>query len=115
MVFLLLASVNFALHFMVFAHKPVRVSSYLRDSELKVFLSIQCVLVLICFVSLLFHGHYATWQEALNHGLFQAVSLGTTTGYSTTSYAEWPSLSAHAVDVLRLHRLLCWQYRGASR
>ena len=23
--------------------------------------------------------------------LFQAVSLGTTTGYSTTSYAEWPS------------------------
>lgn len=90
-VFLLLASVNFALHFMVFAHKPVRVSSYLRDSELKVFLSIQCVLVLICFVSLLFHGHYDSWQEALNHGLFQAVSLGTTTGYSTTSYAEWPS------------------------
>ena len=90
-VFLLLASVNFALHFMVFAHKPVRVSSYLRDSELKVFLSIQCVLVLICFVSLLFHGHYDTWQDALNHGLFQAVSLGTTTGYSTTSYADWPS------------------------
>ncbi len=51
-VFLLLASVNFALHFMVFAHKPVRLSNYLRDSELKVFLSIQCVLVLICFVSL---------------------------------------------------------------
>ena len=90
MVFLLLASVNFALHFMVFAHKPVRVSSYLRDSGLKVFLGIQCVLVLIFFVSAVPRS-FATWQDALNHGLFQAVSLGTTTGYSTTSYADWPS------------------------
>ncbi|MFM5556431.1 TrkH family potassium uptake protein [Aeromonas veronii] len=90
-VFLLLASVNFALHFTVFSHRPVRLGRYLYDSELKVFLVIQATLVMICFVALLTHGHYATWQEALNHGLFQAVSLGTTTGYSTTTYADWPS------------------------
>ena len=90
-VFLLLASVNFALHFTVFSHRPVRLGRYLYDSELKVFLAIQTTLVMICFVALLTHGHYATWQEALNHGLFQAVSLGTTTGYSTTTYADWPS------------------------
>lgn len=90
-VFLLLASVNFALHFTVFSHRPVRLGRYLYDSELKVFLAIQVTLVMICFVALLTHGHYATWQEALNHGLFQAVSLGTTTGYSTTTYADWPS------------------------
>ncbi|MFQ2908889.1 TrkH family potassium uptake protein [Aeromonas allosaccharophila] len=90
-VFLLLASVNFALHFTVFSHRPVRIGRYLYDSELKVFLAIQVTLVMICFVALLTHGHYATWQEALNHGLFQAVSLGTTTGYSTTTYADWPS------------------------
>lgn len=90
-VFLLLASVNFALHFTVFSHRPVRIGRYLYDSELKVFLAIQAILVMICFVALLTHGHYATWQEALNHGLFQAVSLGTTTGYSTTTYADWPS------------------------
>ncbi|MGH1409993.1 MAG: TrkH family potassium uptake protein [Aeromonas sp.] len=90
-VFLLLASVNFALHFTVFSHRPVRLGRYLYDSELKVFLAIQATLVMICFVALLTHGHYATWQEALNHGLFQAVSLGTTTGYSTTTYADWPS------------------------
>ncbi|WP_287870151.1 TrkH family potassium uptake protein [Aeromonas sp.] len=90
-VFLLLASVNFALHFTVFSHRPVRIGRYLYDSELKVFLAIQATLVMICFVALLTHGHYATWQEALNHGLFQAVSLGTTTGYSTTTYADWPS------------------------
>ncbi|HHQ5455838.1 TPA: TrkH family potassium uptake protein [Aeromonas veronii] len=89
--FLLLASVNFALHFTVFSHRPVRLGRYLYDSELKVFLAIQVTLVMICFVALLTHGHYATWQEALNHGLFQAVSLGTTTGYSTTTYADWPS------------------------
>ncbi|MFM5873088.1 TrkH family potassium uptake protein [Aeromonas veronii] len=90
-VFLLLASVNFALHFTVFSHRPVRLGRYLYDSELKVFLAIQVTLVMICFIALLTHGHYATWQEALNHALFQAVSLGTTTGYSTTTYAEWPS------------------------
>ncbi|MBL0669043.1 potassium transporter [Aeromonas jandaei] len=90
-VFLLLASVNFALHFTVFSHRPVRLGRYLYDAELKVFLAIQLTLVMICFIALLTHGHYATWQEALNHGLFQAVSLGTTTGYSTTTYADWPS------------------------
>lgn len=89
--FLLLASVNFALHFTIFSHRPIRLGRYLYDPELRVFLAIQGTLVLICFVALLTHGHYATWQEALNHGLFQAVSLGTTTGYSTTTYADWPS------------------------
>ena len=89
-VFLLLASVNFALHFTVFAHRPIRLSSYLQDSELRVFLAIQGILILICVVSLLLHGRYDTWQEALNHGLFQAVSFGTTTGF-TTSYDDWPS------------------------
>lgn len=90
-VFLLLASINFALHFMVFAHHPIRLQDYLRDSELKVFLCIQGSLILICSVVLVSHGHYANWKEALNHAVFQAVSLGTTTGYSTTSYADWPS------------------------
>ncbi|SIR17969.1 trk system potassium uptake protein TrkH [Aeromonas sp. RU39B] len=89
--FLLLASINFALHFMVFSHRPIRLKDYLRDPELKVFLGIQATLIIICSAVLISHGHYANWQEAVNHAVFQAVSLGTTTGYSTTSYADWPS------------------------
>ncbi|MDF2403556.1 MULTISPECIES: TrkH family potassium uptake protein [Aeromonas] len=90
--FLLIGSINFGLHFMVFTHTPVRLLSYLRDPEVKVFLGIQLFLFLFCAVVLLHHNHYEHWQETLNHALFQSVSLGTTTGYSTTSYADWPSI-----------------------
>ncbi|HHQ4774943.1 TPA: TrkH family potassium uptake protein [Aeromonas veronii] len=89
--FLLIGSINFGLHFMVFAHRPVRLFSYLRDPEVKVFLGIQLFLFLFCAAVLLQHNHYEHWQETLNHALFQSVSLGTTTGYSTASYADWPS------------------------
>jgi len=89
--FLLVGSINFGLHFMVFSHQPVRLFSYLRDPEVKVFLGIQLFLFLFCAAVLLQHSHYEHWQETLNHALFQSVSLGTTTGYSTASYADWPS------------------------
>ena len=93
----------------------MRLSSYLRDSELKVFLSIQCVLVLICFVSLLFPrplrllaggaqprtvpGGVAGHHHRLQHHQLCRVAL----------------LPAHAADVLRLHRLLRRQYRGGIK
>ncbi|PJG60407.1 TrkH family potassium uptake protein [Aeromonas cavernicola] len=90
--FLLIASINFGLHFTVFTHMPVRLLTYLRDPEVKVFLGIQLFLFLFCAVVLLQHNHYEDWLETLNHALFQSVSIGTTTGYNTTSYADWPSI-----------------------
>ncbi|MFL9708810.1 potassium transporter TrkG, partial [Aeromonas veronii] len=43
-VFLLIAGVNFSLHFAAFAHGPTRLGVYWRDPEVKVFLGVQLVL-----------------------------------------------------------------------
>lgn len=88
--FLMIAGVNFTLHFAAFAHGPFRLYVYLRDPEVKVFVGIQLGLTLICFWVLLHHSSYGNWPEALDHALFQSVSIATTAGYSTAGFSEWP-------------------------
>lgn len=88
MIFLLISSVNFPLHFAAVRGKSVK--TYWRDPEFKAFAGIQLVLMLICFLVLLEEQIYPNWREALNHGLFQAVSMSTTGGFSTASFVAWP-------------------------
>ena len=35
-------------------------------------------------------GTYADWDDTFINGLFQAVSIATTTGFTTANYAAWP-------------------------
>ncbi|MDO6427629.1 MULTISPECIES: TrkH family potassium uptake protein [Thalassotalea] len=88
--FLLIAGVNFALHFAVLHSKSLR--AYFYDPEFKVFIAIQLVLTLICAVVLLSYGVYSSGFEAFDQALFQAVSISTTAGFATTSFADWPTL-----------------------
>ena len=41
------------------------------------------------------------------HGLFQAVSIATTTGFTTADYANWPAAVPVAADIRELYRRLC--------
>jgi trk system potassium uptake protein TrkH len=88
--FLLIAGVNFALHYAAVQSKSLK--SYFFDPEFKVFIGIQIVLVLICFTVLLSSGTYQDADQALDQALFQAVSISTTAGFTTTSFADWPTL-----------------------
>ncbi|GAA5131074.1 TrkH family potassium uptake protein [Thalassotalea piscium] len=88
--FLLIAGVNFALHFAVVKSRSLR--NYFYDPEFKVFLAIQFSLTLICFVVLLISGVAESGFEAFDLALFQAVSIGSTAGFATTSFADWPTL-----------------------
>lgn len=88
--FLLLAGINFALHFAVLHTKSIK--TYFYDPEFKAFMLIQLVLVFICFTVLLSVGFYESGFEALDQALFQAVSISTTAGFATTSFADWPTL-----------------------
>ena len=36
-------------------------------------------------------------EEAIRHGVFQAVSIITTTGFATVDYADWPPIAAMAI------------------
>ena len=88
--FLVIAGVNFALHYAVVQSKSLR--NYFYDPEFKVFIAIQVVLTLICFTVLLTSGTYQDADQAFDQALFQAVSISTTAGFATTSFADWPTL-----------------------
>ena len=87
-VFMLLAGANFGLHFM--AWRRVSLRPYASDSEFKVYLFILSMVAMVGAAYLYFTGTFADPGSALHHGIFQAVSIGTTTGYTTALYHTWP-------------------------
>ena len=88
--FLVIAGVNFALHYAAVQSRSLK--SYIFDPEFKVFISIQLILTLICFTVLYSSGTYQDADQAFDQALFQSVSISTTAGFATTSFADWPTL-----------------------
>ncbi len=62
---------------------------YRKDSESKFFGSVMLVCVAITCSALLYTGTLGL-EDSLVHGLFQAVSITTTTGFATQNFAAWP-------------------------
>ena len=89
-VFLLISACNFSLHFAAFASGGVHPKYYWKDPEFRAFIFIQVLLFLITFLLLLKHSTYDSIGTAVDQALFQTVSISTTAGFTTTSFAEWP-------------------------
>ena len=89
-VFMLLAGVNFSLHF--FAWQKKNVLTYFKDSEFKTYLLILSVTIVFISVDLFESGYYQTWFDSFRYGIFQTVSIATTTGFSSVNYSLWPAL-----------------------
>ncbi|MDD9195394.1 TrkH family potassium uptake protein [Aliivibrio sp. S3MY1] len=89
-VFLLISACNFSLHFAAFASGGVHPKYYWKDPEFRAFIFIQILLFLITFLLLLKHSTYDSIGTAVDQALFQTVSMSTTAGFTTTSFAEWP-------------------------
>jgi len=88
-VFMLLAGINFSLHYQMLRGKPL---AFWRDIECRFFLGF--VLLLIIIVSFNIYGSiYEKIDQALRFGAFQVVSIITTTGYATADYEKWPAMS----------------------
>jgi trk system potassium uptake protein TrkH len=87
-VFLLISGCNFGLHFAVLSGRSLKV--YWRDPEFRMFITVQFTLVAVCTLVLWRHGTYQTGMETINHAFFQVVSMATTTGFTTDSFAQWP-------------------------
>ena len=87
-VFMLLAGMNFALHFV--AWRSLSLKAYFRDSELKTYLVVLSLVTAITVTYLYYTDTFIFYDEALYAGLFQAVSIGTTTGFTTADYFDWP-------------------------
>lgn len=86
--FMLLAAMSFALHFVAFRRLDLRV--YWQDSEFKFFIAIMATVTAVTTLALFYTDTYITWNDAFTHGLFQAVSIGTTAGFTTAEFYYWP-------------------------
>jgi trk system potassium uptake protein TrkH len=87
-VFMLLGATSFALHFM-FVHRG-RARVYVMDAEFRAFLLIVLVAVVLVAFGLWWGDVYAAPLEAVRYAGFQVVSVITSTGFGTATFAEWP-------------------------
>ncbi len=85
--FMMIAGVNFALHY--FGYRMHTFKHYFRDSETRFFTYVISFSVLIVCCALILSGKLSL-SESLLHGLFQTVSMATTTGFTTRDYFNWP-------------------------
>jgi trk system potassium uptake protein TrkH len=86
--FMLLAGVNFATHFLAFSGRSFR--PYRNDPEAFLFLIVTLASVLVIAVYLHELAVYQTFSEAFRHALFNTVSIATTTGFASVDFNLWP-------------------------
>jgi len=87
-VFMLLAGINFSLHFV--AWRSLNPLTYIRDSEFRAYIAVLGLAATVTVSYLYLSGTFEHFGDALHHGIFQVVSIGTTTGFTTAEYFHWP-------------------------
>ncbi len=85
--FMLLAGINFGLHYAVWHRLSLR--PYFADYEVRFYFAMIAIVAVVVCGNLLFLEHD---NQAIRHGLFQTVSIATTTGFTTDDFSLWPSL-----------------------
>ena len=87
-IFMMLFGVNFNVYFLLILGK---LRTALRNEELRAYWIIWGVATIIVFVNVF--SMYDTLGESLRHAAFQTSSIMTTTGYCSTDFEQWPTLS----------------------
>jgi trk system potassium uptake protein TrkH len=87
-VFMLLAGISFATHFLVWRTRSPR--PYFLDAEAKAFLAVLGASMLGIAFFLWWRGVYPDFATAWRYASFNTASVATTLGFSTTDYSEWP-------------------------
>jgi len=100
--FMLLAGINFSLHFQLLNGRP---RALWNDPECRFYATIVAGATLVVVWNVWGSVYPSLWQ-ALRFGSFQVGSIVTTTGYVTADYEKWPALS-------QLVLILC-MFLGAS-
>ncbi|MEZ5558554.1 MAG: TrkH family potassium uptake protein [Pseudomonadales bacterium] len=86
-VFMILSGINFGLHFMAWHRRDL--SLYWHDREVRAYLVMLAGIALV--VCWLLAGDEALSSSPVRDGIFQTVSIATTTGFTTSNFSLWPS------------------------
>ena len=89
-VFMVISGANFTLHFLAWQDASLR--HYFEDSEFKTYLAFLLALCAFTVFYLFLKGDYSDKMSPVSDGIFQTVSIATTTGFTTTKYHLWPDL-----------------------
>ncbi len=88
-VFMVLSGMNFFLHFV--AWRKLSLKTYFMDAEIKAYLTVLVVVAGITSIYLYASGTFHSFSQALDHGVFQTISIGTSTGFTTAQFHHWPT------------------------
>ena len=84
MLFMLLSAMSFAVHYSAVYRRQVL--KYFYDPELRFFMSLLVTILALVCLSLINHDI----NNPIRKGLFQTISILTTTGFLTDNYSAWP-------------------------
>lgn len=87
-VFMFLFGINFSCYYLILLGQ---LRSVFRDEELRLYFGIAVVTVLLIVLDI--RQLYGSLGETVRHAAFQVSSIMTTTGFATTDFDTWPSLS----------------------
>jgi trk system potassium uptake protein len=95
--FMLVAGANYVLMYRAFVRR--RPHTLVRDEEFRLYLALAALASGVLTAALWGHG-IAEGEEAIRNGVFQTVSIMTTTGMVNTDFAIWPALPLLAIVAL---------------
>ncbi len=95
--FMLISATNFALYYKAMTG---RISSVIKDGELRAYLGIWAVVTLLITACLAITQTFSTLGQSLRYSAFQSASIMTTTGFSTIDYQLWPSFGQFLLFLL---------------
>ena len=96
-VFMAISGANFGLYYLALRG---RVAKVLADTEMRVYLAILGGASLLVTLDLMINLRGIAFLDALRLGIFQIVSLQTTTGFATADYDAWPWFSKTLILVV---------------
>jgi trk system potassium uptake protein TrkH len=88
--FMFAAGINFSLHF--YAWRYVSITHYGKDPEFRAYTGVLIAVSVIVVAVLFQHSYFDSVGQTLVHGVFQAVSIATTTGFTTDEFSSWPTV-----------------------
>ena len=93
---MLIASMNFSLYYKIFRGDW---EAFKNDTEHRYYLGMLAVAATAIAFDL-YNAGYMNFTDSLRHGLFQAISIGSTTGFASDDFNNWPSFSRYVLLIL---------------
>jgi len=94
--FMLISSIHFGVLYLIFSGKWRKV---LKNEELRIFLIVVATAVFLVFLDVYELKSFG-FEESFRLSLFQAISIITTTGFTTYDYTLWPAFVIYLIFAL---------------